>query len=293
MEDDNPCPGEKGITYLKTICERIASELPKAKLLVSHGLPVYALADKELCSLLWQAGFRRMSFPVESTDPKVLKDMNKEQVLQNWKKAVKNWSKYEKHLPIQVIFGYPFCDGIKTMLQTTMDIASIYGRVWASWFRLNPNIELFDRCVKAGYVPDDYDPINTQAFYIETPRFTIKDLREIMQIGQGVNFTTEYEQNPFKEILNCKYFYDFTIPKKEGDVIAKGSFKFRKGQNIAAGIMLTATGKFNGRPMVSFNENSTALIYKGLKPSRVYNELRYMLTGKRQPNIKAILNKSK
>lgn len=289
MEDDNPCPGKKGIKHLKTICKKVISELPKAKLLVSHGLPVSALADKELCSLLWESGFRRMSFPVESTDPKVLKDMNKEQVLANWKVAVKNWSKYEKHIPIQVIFGYPFIQTIKTMLQTMMDIAEMHGRVWASWFRANPSIKLFDRCIEAGFIPKDYDPINSGAFYIETPRFTVKDLKEIMQIGQGVNFTTSYECNPFKEILDCKYFFDFAGPIKEGDVIAKGSFKFRKGQNIAAGIMLTATGKFNGRPMVTFNESNDALVYKGTKPSRVYDELKQMLTGKKIKNIRNII----
>lgn len=289
VEDDNPCPGKNGIKHLKEICKRVIAEIPKAKLLVSHGLPVYALADKELCALLWKAGFRRMSFPVESTNPKVLKDMNKEQVLKNWKVATKNWSKYEKHLPIQVIFGYPFVQTITTMLQTMIDIAAIHGRVWASWFRMNPSIGLFDRSKKAGYIPDDYDPINTQAFYIETPRFTINDLKEIMQIGQGVNFSTSYECNPFKEVLDCKSFFDFTIPKKDGDVITKGSFKFRKGQNITASIMLTAMGKFNGRPMVSFGKDNNTLIYKGIKSSKVYDELKYLLTGRRKKNIQSII----
>lgn len=289
MEDDNPCPGPKGIRHLKKICREVIIKVPKAKLLVSHGLPLYALADKELCSLLWRSGFRRMSFPVESTNPKVLADMNKEQVLQNWRTATQNWSKYEKWLPIQIILGYPFVQTITTMLQTMMDIAAIRGRVWASWFRMNPSIELFTRSEKAGYIPADYDPINTQAFYIETPRFTINDLRELMQIGQGVNFCTEYGCDPFKEVLDCKYFTKFKIPKKEGDVVARGSFKFRKGQNIAAGIILAATGKFDGRPMTSFNEDSTSLIYKGIKPSRVYNKLRYILTGKKKKNIADII----
>ena len=77
VEDDNPCPGSRGIKHFKEICKRIISDIPKIKISVSHGIPVYATADKELCKLMWLAGFRRMSFPLESTDKKVLKDMKK------------------------------------------------------------------------------------------------------------------------------------------------------------------------------------------------------------------------
>lgn len=279
IEDDNPCVGSKGINHLKKICKRIVAEIPKIKLSVSHGIPVYATADKELCKLMWKAGFRRMSFPLESTDERVLKDMNKENTPKNWMKGIRNW-KWEDHSPTQIILGYPFRETIETMLKTMIDIAEEKCLVWASHFRLNKGTPLFKRCLDMGYINKDYDPINTQSFFLETERFTIKDLRELMQISRAINFAVEYDCNPFKEVMENKYFNSFKIPKKEGDVVAKGMFKFKKNQNITSSIMLTATGKFSGRPFCSYRDPDT-IIYKGEKESRVYNSLKFLLTGKK------------
>jgi len=282
VEDDNPCPGKKGMKHIKEMCKRIITDLPKIKLSVSHGIPVYATADKELCELLWLAGFRNMVFPLESTDPNVLKDMNKEFTPPNWKKAVKTW-KYEKNHPTEIIIGYPFVETIETMLRTIIAIAEVKGRAWASHFRLNKGTPMFKRCLDAGYVKEDYDPINTQAFYIKTERFNLQDLKDIMAISRGVNFATENGFDPFKEKVDCNSFANFRMPKNVGDVVAEGKFKFKRSQNTTASIMLTATGKFDGKPIVAYDNER--LTYKGSKPNKVYNELKYILTGKKSKEI--------
>ncbi|KYK24172.1 hypothetical protein AYK24_06590 [Thermoplasmatales archaeon SG8-52-4] len=283
IEDDNPCPGKKGIEHLKAICKFIIDKMPKIRLYVSHGIPVYATADKELCELMWKAGFRQMTFPIESTNPEVLKDMKKENTPKYWNIGIKHWP--EKNPPAQIILGYPFKETIHSMLQTMFDIAKVKGRIWASHFRLNKGTPLFERCLEAGYITDDYDPINTQAFFLETERFNINDLKELMQISRGINFATERGFDPITEIPECKDFYDFKVPDSIGDIVTKGQFKFRRGQNICASILLARQTKKPGRPFTTFNEESNAIIYKGQKQSRVYDALIEILTGKKQKTI--------
>ena len=287
IEDDNPCAGKKGIEHLKEFCRQVIAELPKLRFTVSHGIPVYATADKELSELLYKAGFRNMVFPLESTNPQVLEDMQKEFTPKNWRKAIKNW-KYEKAHPTEIILGYPFVETIESMLMTMIEIAKKKGRVWASHFRLNKGTPLFERCLEAGYVNASYDPINTQAFFIETERFNLNDLKELMQISRGINFATELGFNPFKDIVDATAFHDFKYPDKIGDTIAKGNFSFRRSQNITASIMLTVTGKHNGRPYVTYG-NSQSLVYKGDRPSRVYDVLKYIITGQRRTTIRSFL----
>lgn len=286
IEDDNPCPGPVGIKHLKEICRRVIEELPKVRFEVSHGIPVYATADKELSKLLWKAGFRRMVFPVESTNPGTLKDMQKEDTPKWWRIGLKNWT-YEKNPPVQIIIGYPFVDTISTMLKTILDIYSAGCLVWASHFRLNKGTPLFERCLKVGYVSADYDPINTQAFYLETERFKLKDLKELMQIARALNYGTE---NGIVQVLESDCFHSFKLPQKIGDTVAEGKFKFRRNQNVFASILLARSGKFNGRPMCTFNEKSDKIIYRGQRESRVWNELIYLLTGKKNTGIKEYLD---
>lgn len=272
IEDDNPCPLKEGITFLKKLCKEIIKYSPKTKFSVSHGFPVYASADKELCNLLYKAGFREMAFPLETTSPEVLKDMNKKNTLNNWRKARKLWT-YENAPPSLIILGYPFVETIDTMLKTIKDVSEVKSRIWAGWFRLYKGTKLFDRCVKAGYVERNYDSINSQSFFIETERFKIKDLKDLMQITKGVNFAAEEGFDIFNETIESKSFNSFTLPKNIGDVIAKGKFGFNKGQLIAASILLAKTGMLNGKPMTTFNKDKTKIIYTGVQKSNVYSKI--------------------
>jgi len=289
VEDDNPCPGPKGIKHLKNFCKRVINEFPRLRFEVSHGIPVYATADKELCDLMWQAGFRNMTFPIESTDSRVLMDMKKEDTVDQWLHGIQNW-KYEKNHPAQIILGYPFVETIATMLNTMIDVAHVKGRIWASHFRLNKGTELFDRCLSAKYISDSYDPINTQAFYVETERFNLKDLQELMQISRGINFATERGFNPIERVPECTDFYDFTLPEKPGDIVAKGRFKFVRGQNYCASLLIAQLSKtVAGRPICSFNAGRDRIIYKGEKPSLVYDTLIELLTGRKRKTIEDFL----
>lgn len=283
IEDDNPCPGKKGEKHLQELCKRIIKKNIKVKFSVSHGIPVYTTARKENCKLLWNAGFRKMVFPLESTDKAVLHHMNKEFTPNNWRKAIKSW-KYEKNHPTEIIIGYPFVDTIETMLRTMLEIAERKCLIWASHFRLNKGTKLFQQCIDAGYISKNYDPINTQSLYIETERFKIQDLKELMQISRGLNFIIESGSRLFID----DPFTDFEKNPRNGKIIAKDIFKFRRSQNIAASIILTKEMDIVGRPFVSYDK-SGRLIYKGNKKSRVYDILRYILTGKKGRKLKDIL----
>ena len=141
------------------------------------------------------------------------------------------------------------------------------------------------------YINSDYDPINTQSFFVETERFNIKDLKELMQISCAINFAMEYNYNLFKEVVDNKYFNSFKIPKKVGDTVAKGMFKFKKSQSIAASIMLIVTGKFSGKPFCTYKDSDT-IIYKGEKESRVYDSLKFLLTDIRRKKMSEYLRES-
>lgn len=298
IEDDNPCPKGVGQIHFKKILLGIIKlqETVKQKMRfnVSHGIPVYATADDEMCELLWKAGFKFMSFPVESTNRAVLKDMNKPSVTGTWIRATDNWVKISgKPVPVQIIIGYPFVQTIETMLQTMIDIHRRGLLIWASHFRLNKGTELYDRCLEAGYIDKTYDPINTQAFYIETERFKKKDLQELMQISRGFNYAIEQKFNLFSEKkIKAKAFHSFSDkPYGKTDMVAQGSFAFRRNQNIAASILLTMSGKYKGgRPFVTVGKDSTSLIYKGIRKSRVYDILYTLLTGK-EASIKRFIRR--
>ena len=297
IEDDNPCPKGVGMKHFKEILREIVQMRKdgfRMSFNVSHGIPVYATADPEMCELLWDAGFKLMSFPVESTNRHVLKDMNKTTVLDHWERAIENWSEYARgpH-PVQIILGYPFVQTIKTMLQTMLDIHSKGCLVWASHFRLNKGTELYERCLKKRYIDETYDPINTQAFFLETERFKKKDLQELMQISRGLNFATEQGFNILEENISCKSFHSFNPAPPMDGVVAEGGFAFKRNQNVAASIMLVRTENFpGGRPFVRFGKDNKTLIYGGIKFSRVYNELYAILTG-RESIIKKYLRRRK
>ena len=287
VEDDNLAPGKVGIKWLKDLCEAIIHENMKIKLTIPHGIPVNALADEELCDLLWDAGFRKMALPLESTNEKVLKDMNKKFTVTHFTQAIKNWSKHEKNPPAQIILGYPFVDTIRSMLQTMIDISNNGGRIWASHFRLNKGIELYDRCLETGYIDKDYDPINSQYFYVETERFDIEDLIELMQISRGLNYGLERGVNIFDMELPTigKEFYEFNPKVRVGSTIAKGNFSFNRSQTVFAGLLLLLHGNQTTQPIIK-KVNNDQLIFNGYKPfSNVYRTLKEMVTGNKVKTI--------
>jgi len=289
IEDDNPCPGKRGIKHFKKVLNLFLDEpeLKKIRIKASQGIPVYATADPELSELMYKVGFRRMRFPVESTDPGVLEDMNKTNVLKHWKKAVSNWKKLEKNNFVLIILGYPFAETIETMLQTMIDVHNEGCIVWASHFRLNKGTSLFDRCLEAGYTNENYDPINTQAFFIETENFNKKELQELMQITIAMNWTLENGFNILKDTIDNENFHNFNPNPAIGETVAEGRFKFTRSQNIVASILLLRTGNFgNNRPIVAFEKGGERLIYRGFRPSRVYDKLLTLMTGIKTKGIK-------
>lgn len=276
VEDDNLCPNKNGINFLKDLCRSIIEQDLKLKFRVSHGIPTYATADEELCDLLWKARFRKMVFPLESTDKEVLNDMNKEFTIDYYETAINNWKKYERECPTEIIIGYPFVQTIESMLKTMFYIADHECLIWASHFRLNKGIQLFERCLEAGYINKDYDPINQQSPYISTERFNTEDIHEVARVSRGLNYITEagckvFSQNPFNEF---NYY-----PEEKGDVIGLGNFKFKRSQDIAASILLASTGNFRGKPIVRIKDNSK-LVYYRCEQNKVFGKMIYILTGK-------------
>lgn len=278
VEDDNLCPGTKGVEWLKELCVQL---IPlKFKFHVPHGIPVYATADKELCDLLWRSGFKKMVFPLESTNVSTLQDMNKEFTVDNWKLAIGNWSYEKAHYPTEIIIGYPFVDTIGTMLNTIIDVAYEGALIWASHFRLNKGTPLFDRCVEAKMVGNDFDPINTQGFFLKTDRFTLSELKELSAIAKGFNFATEFGVNiikwnfrsegelcgiVFKGLLgNCFSFE------------AKGNFKFRRGQSNFLSILFAKAG-YKQKPILNLTDDTAH--FTGWKSSSVQEVLSNKISG--------------
>ena len=305
IEDDNLAPGKEGIAWLKSICQNIIKlyedkTLPKLKFHVPHGIPVYAIADKELCGLLWDAGFRGMVFPLESTNPATLKDMKKEFTPKFYDTAIGNWGKYERPFPTEIIIGYPFVDTIESMLNTMLDIAGKGGLVWASHFRLNKGTELYERCLSAGYIDNSYDPINTQSFFIETERFKIEDLAEIIAIGRALNFGTEkgfnFIHDPISKLDYSDYRFDLESNFGIGGVVATGKFAFNRSQKGFTNLILCRQGAL-GKPVLSMNKEKTEITREGSKISKVYSVLAELLDARgilvKKKNIMSYFGKDK
>ena len=287
IEDDNLCPGSEGIRWLTEFCKLVGIKKEEGELLsktrfhVPHGLPVHSVATAGIADMLWAAGFRDMVFPVESTDRAVLKEMRKGGTPENWRKANRAWNKYEKKVPVEVIIGYPFVQSIATMLRTFMDIADEGGLIWASHFRLNTRTLLFDRCVDAGYVKGDYDPLSMNSFSIETERFTIADLLCLLRISRGINFGTTSGFNSFRDdpAQMNKGLLKFTFKKKlaKGSAIAHGSFGFLKGQSTFASIVASRMIGTELEPIIGTSDSKKELLYQGSRPNRVFAALHLLL----------------
>lgn len=285
VEDDNATPGMVGIKHMKEICKRIIQKNLKTKFRISHGIPIYATANKELCDLMWEAGFREMSFPLESSDSNVLIHMGKPHSFNTYKKAIKNWS-YEKNHPTETIIGYPFKDTIQTMLQTIIDITSQACISWPSHFRLIKGAPLFRACIKEKYIdPQKYDPIMAQDFCIETPMWTINDLREIRAIARAANYGIKNGFNIFTDNPNTikdKFYFPSPPESKnlyKGKIIAEGNFGFNHGQSKVAEVLLSRIDGGRGRPVCTIKEKRF-ICFSTYKKSRVFFILRKMLKEK-------------
>lgn len=277
LEDDNLAPPGKGIRWLKEVCKAIIDSNMKPKLRVSHGIPVYATADKELVELMHEAGFRKFALPLESSNKAVLKDMRKANTVDNWRKSVHNIKAIgEKHPPTEIIIGYPFVETIETMLQTIMDIAAEGAIAWGSHFRLNHGMGLWKRCIKAGYIRKGWDPINAQnTATMETERFNTQDLREIMAISRAANWGVENGINVFKDDPMSAP-KDFKWGILINGVLAEGKFKYKREQNVFAGIMFMRKVQQNKRPVVVYKDGKQ-LVLRKWADSRVYSTLAKML----------------
>jgi hypothetical protein len=284
IEDDNLCAGQIGIDWLMEICDRISKEpsMSKLKFHVPHGIPVTALRSWNLVKLLYKTGFRHMVFPIESTDPLVLEDMKKGNIIDSWYAALKNWGRYEKNLPSEVIFGYPFVQTIESMIKTMVDVAKVHSLIWASHFRLNRGTELFDRCVEEGYVNrKTYNPLSMQGFSIETPNFTVKDLKELMAMSRAINYGTELGFDVFHnnvsllqhKQMSCSYTNHLEI----GNIVAEGSFSFKKGQELLAAIAIAKQYGMMTKPIIECSSDGKTLVYKGCKPNKVFRSLNTVL----------------
>lgn len=273
IEDDNLCPGPKGRKWFMEVCDGVMGM--KLKFNIPHGLPVEATANPELCKKAYAIGFRNMTFPVESTNLEVLKDMKKTIVYKYWRQAIKSW-KYERKKSVEIILGYPFVETIDTMLQTVKDLSGELCTIWPSHFRPNKGIELFDRCVHAGYVgKKNFDPIIMNQISVETENFNTKDIKEISALVRGVNFGVDYAIDVFTaELKNLKFSgYEFKATRKPeiNEVVAVGSFGFKKGQEVFSALLLKRLG-VKGKPKIICKDKKY-MIYVGSELNKVWDKL--------------------
>lgn len=100
-----------------------------------------------------------------------------------------------------------------------------------------------------------------------------------MQIGRGVTFGSENGVDVFGEDVHKIDFgkaMKWIPPKKlkRGIIVAEGQFGFKRGQNIAIAILLVRMFGIPGKPVLSFSEDKTKIIFDGLvKTSKVYKEM--------------------
>jgi len=130
--------------------------------------PGWMIPDEEVISLLVEVGFKSITLPFESANPRIIKKWCSNKLALNRFNPVdliKSLKKYDIHVATNYMLGFP--DETREEIETTINFAKkmYHHGLDASNFSLVmpvPGTPIFDYCIKYGQLPPDYNPDKLQ-----------------------------------------------------------------------------------------------------------------------------------
>lgn len=199
FEDDNlTLLRERAINLFSKMVDWNKNHEQKISFITPNGIRIDTL-DKELLSLMKEAGCKRISLAMEHGDPEMLKLMNKKLSLEKVKEVVRDCKEVGINVMIYFIIGFPgetlarWKNGIKFAKKLKKINKDVLFDI--SLAKALPRTTLLDICREKGYLtganPDEIVLIGNFS-NITTPDFSSEDLQERF--------------NKTKKILNNKSF---------------------------------------------------------------------------------------
>ena len=126
--------------------------------------PGWMVPDEEVISLLAEVGFKSITLPFESANPRIIKKWCSNKLALdrfNPVDLIKSLKKYDIHVATNYMLGFP--DETREEIETTIKFAKqmYHHGLDASNFSIVmpvPGTPIFDHCTKEGQLPADYNP---------------------------------------------------------------------------------------------------------------------------------------
>ena len=193
-----------------------------------NGIAIWEL-DEEMIDLMKASGCLEICFPVESGDQDVLDRIIKKPVNLSHVERLINYShRIGLDVGMFLVVGLPgekvkqirnsFAFARKRKVYPFVSIATPY-----------PGSELYDICIKKGYLRQDFslDNLTCSNYHIQTEDWDIKRLRSIVRMEKAILRIQYYLNNPLKifSFFKRRFFdliYIFKVPKKiRCDIVKK------------------------------------------------------------------------
>ena len=218
---------------LKKICQEIIRKKLKIKWATPNGIP-YWLLDEETLDLMKKSGCYRLTFGIESGDPKIRKYIGKSFSLQKAKEIISYSNRIGIWTVTTNIIGFPY--ETEEQIRSTIDFAKDCGTDFACFFTLLPHASsrVYQDFLKEGLI----DPVDAMSALNEggtpTTLFSKEQIKGFQR--QAYNeFTNHkmwaYIKNPMLLLRKIRSLEDLGYLIK---VLLKGvGIKRKQGKQIA------------------------------------------------------------
>lgn len=188
--DDNL--GHNAVNHLIPLCELIIKNKLKMEFSIPGGMQA-SHVTKELASIMWKAGFRKVSTAIESVDENVLKKMGRKNnsTKDDLVNCIDNFESagFKRHeIDVYFIIGMPY-QTLDNILDTLSFLIKL--RVWAHPQRWTPIPGTLDYR-RHSLENWDLEDLYYKSFLVKGVNFTDKDLDFIYRIARFFNVGARY-----------------------------------------------------------------------------------------------------
>lgn len=186
---------------------------------IQSGFNVNAM-DREFLTKYRETGGHQLVVPVESGSARVLKLMRKPQNLASVKKACELLRELDIYINVNMMIGFP-----GETKQDIEDARRFLPTLYANWFSLFiaaplSGSEMYDTCLKKGYIKKDHIGVNYKKATLETEDFTadyIQEMHDTMNLELNFVYNSDFRLGEWAKALKG---FENSIEAKNDHAIA-------------------------------------------------------------------------
>jgi tRNA A37 methylthiotransferase MiaB len=216
------CRKRHGITVFDIEDDNFAFDKRRAKRLLNliiaafgqEGLQLSAMngvsfisLDRELLSLMKQAGFRELNLSLVSVDPLIREEMRRPGGMEGFDEIAAEAARVGLHVIAYAILGMPG----QTVAEMVATLIYLMGRrilIGPSVYYPTPGTSLFRRCQQEGLLPPAFSPWRSSALPIETAEFNRLDIVTLLRLARLINFLKgRMDKKELEEGMTWKELY--------------------------------------------------------------------------------------